>query len=55
MRRSSNSDPHEHGPLKGHPYETAERAAIIEFDGNVPRDVAERMAIEAEEKENTND
>jgi len=48
-------DPYEYGPLKAHPYETAERAAIIEFDGKVPREEAERLAIEAEEKENTND
>jgi hypothetical protein len=44
-------DPHERGALKGRSDETAERAGIIEYMGNVPRDVAERLAIEAEEKE----
>lgn len=28
------------------PYEVVERAAIIEFDGNLPRKEAERLALE---------
>ena len=33
------------------PYEVRERAAIIEFDGNLPRKEAERLAMEAYRKE----
>jgi hypothetical protein len=38
-------DPNEHGALKGHSDETSERAAILEYMANMPREEAERLAL----------
>jgi hypothetical protein len=42
-------DPNEHGALKGHSDETSERAAILEYMANMPREEAERLALAWEE------
>lgn len=34
------------------PYEVLERAAIMEYDGKLPRAEAERLALEAHRREN---
>lgn len=38
-------------PKKQLPYEVIERAAIIEYDGKLPREEAERLAREAYQKD----
>ena len=43
-------DPNEHGALRGYPDTVSERAAIIEYEANVPREMAERRAIEEYDK-----
>ena len=39
------------GDIKSYPVEVIERAAIMEIDGGLTREEAERKAIEAWEKE----
>jgi len=46
-------DPNEHGALKGYPDTVSDRAAIIEYEANVPRAEAERLAIEQHKKQLT--